>query len=156
MQGKDAVRLLGTELRHVVLATDRLRTVIAARLHIGVTELTALGYLVEAGQLTPKELGARLGITPGSVTGVADRLVDAGFLARHPHPSDRRSLLLRPTPVGIRERRWADDQVDAILARAIDHRLEPLAPDLARLLSQAASLLLDSTKTHHPAAAHDP
>jgi DNA-binding MarR family transcriptional regulator len=155
MRGNETVRLLGTELRHLILATDRLRILIAARLHIGVTELTALGHLVEAGELTPKELGARLGITPGSVTGVADRLVDAGFLARHPHPSDRRSLLLRPTAAGIRERRWADDQVDAILAKAIDHRLEPLAPDLARLLSQAASLLLDSTKTQHPVGARD-
>jgi len=49
-----------------------LRASLAATLGIGVTELTAVGHVADAGQLMPKQLSARLGITPGSVTGVAD------------------------------------------------------------------------------------
>lgn len=150
MQGNDSVRLLGAELRHLVLGTDRLRAALAARLHLGMTELTALGHVVEAGELTPKELAVRLGLTPGSVTGVADRLVDAGLVSRHAHPTDRRRLLLRPTSAGARQRRWVDDQLDAVLVRALDERLMPLAPELARLLAQAAKVLIDSTATPFP------
>lgn len=157
MQADEAARLLGAELRHVVFATDRMRSAIASRLHLGTTELTALAHLVEAGELTPKELAGRLGITPGSVTGVADRLVEAGLLARVPHPSDRRSLLLRPTPTGIRQREWANGQWEAVLGQTLDDRLAALAPEMSGWLAQAADLILGAAlDADHVAAEESP
>jgi DNA-binding MarR family transcriptional regulator len=46
----------------------------------------------------PKELGARLGVTSASTTTLVDRLVKSGHVRREPHPTDRRALILRPTP----------------------------------------------------------
>jgi DNA-binding MarR family transcriptional regulator len=128
-------------MRQVIVASDRLRASLAAALGIGVTELTALGHLAEAGQLIPKELSARLGITPGSVTGVADRLVAAGLVKREAHPTDRRSILLRPTPAGVHARQWAEEQFDALFQRAMNGQGAALAAELVPFLHHAAKLL---------------
>lgn len=135
---------LGSRLRHVIVSTDRYRAALAAQLQIGVTELTALGHLVERGQLTPKELSALLGLTTGTVTGVADRLVAAGLIRREPHSTDRRSILLRPTPAGVHARRWAEEQFNDILAAAAPDRLTAIAPELAGFLDRTAALLNDA------------
>lgn len=79
-------------------------TVFASRQRgAGTTELLALGYLRNRGPLTAGELGTRLGLTPGSVTTLLDRLERLGYAGRQPHPHDRRSLLVELMPSGRRE-----------------------------------------------------
>lgn len=46
------------------------------------------------------EIGERLFVTCGNITGLVDRLQERGLLAREAHPSDRRVLLARLTPTG--------------------------------------------------------
>ncbi|WP_457945936.1 MarR family winged helix-turn-helix transcriptional regulator [Pseudarthrobacter sp. alpha12b] len=69
---------------------------------MGETDLLALRYLLDAEAtgvgIRPTELAARLGITSASMTSLVDRLVAAGHVTREPHPSDRRAVILRPTP----------------------------------------------------------
>ncbi|MDQ0030913.1 MarR family winged helix-turn-helix transcriptional regulator [Arthrobacter bambusae] len=69
---------------------------------MGETDLLALRYLLEAEHqgrsVSPKELAAWLGVTSASTTALIDRLVASGNVRREPHPSDRRALILRPTP----------------------------------------------------------
>ncbi|MDQ0768080.1 DNA-binding MarR family transcriptional regulator [Pseudarthrobacter defluvii] len=69
---------------------------------MGETDLLALRYLLDAeatgAQIRPTGLAARLGITSASMTSLADRLVAAGHVTRHPHPTDRRAVILRPAP----------------------------------------------------------
>ena len=69
---------------------------------MGETDLLALRYLLQAEAagktVGPKELGARLGVTSASTTTLVDRLVKSGHVRREPHPTDRRALILRPTP----------------------------------------------------------
>ncbi|OOP65093.1 MarR family transcriptional regulator [Arthrobacter sp. SRS-W-1-2016] len=69
---------------------------------MGETDLLALRYLLEAEHqeraVSPKELAAWLGVTSASMTALTDRLVASGNVRREPHPSDRRALILRPTP----------------------------------------------------------
>jgi DNA-binding MarR family transcriptional regulator len=47
--------------------------------------------------LTPHELGERLLVTRGTVTGLLDTLERQGLVRRSPHPEDRRMLLVEPT-----------------------------------------------------------
>ncbi len=150
MTVSEDVRKVGAGMRRVILASDDARASLAANLGIEVTELTALGHLTEAGQLTPKELSARLGITPGSVTGVADRLVAAGMIRREAHPTDRRSLLLRATPAGVHARQWAEEQFDAILERAMNGQGAVLALELVPFLHHVAELLRESAGEPNP------
>jgi DNA-binding MarR family transcriptional regulator len=52
------------------------------------------------GEMPLSKMGPRLMIHPTSVTNIVDRLEDAGFVERAPHPSDRRITLARLTPAG--------------------------------------------------------
>lgn len=60
-----------------------------------------LSQLDRAGDgLTMGELSRRLMVTNGNVTGLIDRLVTEGLVARQPAPHDRRAQLVRLTPAG--------------------------------------------------------
>lgn len=50
--------------------------------------------------LTPNEINAHLHLTSGSVTTLLDRLEERGLLARQPHPTDRRKVLVQITDDG--------------------------------------------------------
>jgi len=50
--------------------------------------------------LTMGELSRRLMVTNGNVTGLIDRLVTEGLVARQPAPHDRRAQVVRLTPAG--------------------------------------------------------
>jgi DNA-binding MarR family transcriptional regulator len=86
------------ELRHLMhrkaLAAERFRAASARKLGVTDSEAAALAHLASQGQLTPRELGLRLGLTSGGTTTLIHRLEAAGHVERHPHPHDRRSLLV--------------------------------------------------------------
>ena len=89
----------------------------ARRMGLGVTDLHALEHL-SRGELTPKQLGERLFVSPGAITALVDRLEKAGHLERVANPNDRRSSLLRTTPSGR----------EAMVAQVL-----PLASELDRI-----------------------
>ena len=95
------VAALAIALGQVDAAHRRLRTRVAHRLGITVTDLTALVVISDAADAaTPKHLAAELGITTGSVTNLIDRLVEAGQVRRAPKAGDRRSILVELTEAG--------------------------------------------------------
>ncbi|MGZ4175866.1 MAG: MarR family transcriptional regulator [Solirubrobacteraceae bacterium] len=63
-------------------------------------EALMLLYFSRAGSLPLGKMGARLQVHPASVTNLVDGLERAGFVARTPHPSDRRKTLAIITPAG--------------------------------------------------------
>jgi DNA-binding MarR family transcriptional regulator len=58
-------------------------------------------YLLSVGDLNMSELVARLGVTLPTVSGVVDRLVERGLIARRVNPSDRRRVFVGITPAGV-------------------------------------------------------
>jgi len=52
------------------------------------------------GARTQRELSQELKCTPRNVTGLVDALEGAGFVARTPHPTDRRAVLVSLTDRG--------------------------------------------------------
>lgn len=69
---------------------------------IAATDVRAIVHLADRGTLTPKAVGAFLGLTQGSMTALVDRIERADLVRRVPHPTDRRSLLLEITDEGER------------------------------------------------------
>ena len=65
-------------------------------------QMHTLEILGTDGDLRMTELAARMGITTGSLTVLADRLERGGFVARRPHETDRRSIRVGLTPEGAR------------------------------------------------------
>jgi DNA-binding MarR family transcriptional regulator len=87
-------------------------TALAAQGELGVgrTDLVALELLTTAGRLTPGQLGEQLMISSGTVTGVVDRLVAAGYVTRSGDPHDRRRIVVALTAKGRRRFREAFEQ----------------------------------------------
>ncbi|MEV7023218.1 MarR family transcriptional regulator [Kitasatospora sp. NPDC093558] len=69
---------------------------IAARLGLNVTDLTCLGFVIEAAlageALAAGDLAERAQLTTGAVTGVLNRLEKAGYARREADPGDRRRV----------------------------------------------------------------
>lgn len=74
---------------------------VAARLRLGVSDLQVLGLAQRAGRLTAGELARLTGLSTGSVTGLIDRLVAAGYATRTRDDQDRRKVYVAADPAGM-------------------------------------------------------
>jgi DNA-binding MarR family transcriptional regulator len=88
-------------LRRYGLENDRFDLAVARAHDVSMAEMKAIDHIQAEGELTPRELGERLSLTSGAVTAVIDRLERSGWVARSPHPSDRRSVVVRMTEQSI-------------------------------------------------------
>jgi DNA-binding MarR family transcriptional regulator len=66
----------------------------ADRIGINATDLNCLNILSFSGQLTAGELARATGLTTASITGVIDRLEEAGFVRRERDAVDRRRVVV--------------------------------------------------------------
>src|SRR6476469_5432871 len=71
---------------------------VAAKLVLNRTDLDCLSIVHLAGSATAGELAEITGLTTGAVTGVIDRLVQAGYVRRDADPEDRRRVIVRAVP----------------------------------------------------------
>jgi DNA-binding MarR family transcriptional regulator len=128
-------------LREHVLATNRHRARVARSLRLHDSELAALDHVAARGSLTPRELRDLLGLSSGGVTMLGQRLERLGYLERRPHPRDRRSHVVKLTPLAT-ERLAAhlgpvDEELDAALGGlAADERAR-----LTAVLGQATAIV---------------
>jgi DNA-binding MarR family transcriptional regulator len=102
-----------------------------------IAQLSALQSLDVAGALTPRELADVERVQPPTMTKIVARLDERGLVARTPHPTDGRQLILSPSAVGrelIAEHRRARDEW---LAK----RLAALTPDERETVQRAAEIL---------------
>jgi DNA-binding MarR family transcriptional regulator len=67
----------------------------AERIGINATDLNCLNILSFQGQMTAGELARATGLTTASITGVVDRLEEAGYVRRERDPQDRRRVVIR-------------------------------------------------------------
>ena len=51
--------------------------------------------------MTRRALADAIGVSPRNLTGLVDGLVQTGFVARRPHPGDRRATLVTLTERGV-------------------------------------------------------
>ncbi|WP_377340276.1 MarR family winged helix-turn-helix transcriptional regulator [Plantactinospora siamensis] len=84
---RDVGELLGRELSTAVVMFHE---AVAARRGLTAAENKALDLLTRLGPVSSGELARQLGLTPGAVTGLVDRLARAGYAQRVPDATDRR------------------------------------------------------------------
>jgi DNA-binding MarR family transcriptional regulator len=65
------------------------------RIGINATDLNCLNILSFSGQMTAGELARATGLSTASITGVVDRLEEAGYVRRERDPRDRRRVVVR-------------------------------------------------------------
>ena len=105
-------------------------------------EFDVLSALRRAGapyELSPGQLVAETLVTSGTMTNRVDRLTARGLVERHPAPSDRRGVIVRLTPTGMRTVDAALTdlllQERRLLSELPDAQRSALAAHLRRLLS---------------------
>lgn len=82
---------------------QRLSGAVAAELRaigLSIPQFDVISTLTEREGITQGELAQRLYVTKGNVSGLVDRLVDAGLVERRAIPGDRRSHALHLTDAG--------------------------------------------------------
>jgi DNA-binding MarR family transcriptional regulator len=91
-------------LRRAGSAMQLLGAASAERIGINVTDLNCLNILALTGSMTAGELARQTGLTTASITGVLDRLEEAGFVRRERDSGDRRRVIVRLDSVrGLRD-----------------------------------------------------
>lgn len=129
---------LAAELRISVM---RLRRRLANERHpdneLSLNAMAVLGLLHRNGELTVGELAALERVQPPSMTRTVNCLEEGGYVARRPHDTDGRQVLVVLSDLG-REKVLADRaRRDAWLAR----RLRDLTPEERAVLRKAAPIL---------------
>jgi MarR family transcriptional regulator, organic hydroperoxide resistance regulator len=90
-----------------------------ARHGITATQLNVLKLLQSIGDLSLSELSKKLSATNSAVTGIVDRMVEAGLVAREQNPDDRRVWKIRLTGDGRAIAKKLDVAPWEILQRAL-------------------------------------
>jgi DNA-binding MarR family transcriptional regulator len=139
--GAEAIR---EAINRKELAASRQRSALGRLLGLSETDVLAIQHLAAAGRLTPTQLGSMLGMTSGGATALVQRLEREGFVAREPHPRDRRSALLRLTP---EIERRAGDALAPLVAE-IDALVEQLPGNDRRLLERFLAAVADAGERH--------
>lgn len=114
--GSEMIRLMSLLASRI----ESLRSSMAHELGISPTDLRALDRIGLDPGMTSKDAAEALDITTGSVTPLLDRLESHGYIERRPHPHDRRSMTLHPTPAGRHSREWGASHYQRAAQLAID------------------------------------
>jgi DNA-binding MarR family transcriptional regulator len=88
-------RFLRLHQRGHAAMSQRLRSI-----GLSVAQFDLLSTLTESEGITQRDLAERLYVTKGNVSGLVDRLVEAGMVIRRAIPGDRRSYALHLTEEG--------------------------------------------------------
>ena len=101
-------------------------------------QMHTLEILGSCGDLRMKDLAGRMGVTTGSLTVLVDRLERAGFVARRPHESDRRSIVVGLTREGerhAREHHALHARLTREMADGLSAEEQALFPEILRKIS---------------------
>jgi DNA-binding MarR family transcriptional regulator len=104
---------------------------------VTLTLLAALMTLAKCGPMSPGELAALERVQPPSMTKILVKLEEKGLIARTPHPTDRRQVVVVATDAGRALLAKERHERDAWLST----RLAMIAPAERELLSRVAPLL---------------
>jgi DNA-binding MarR family transcriptional regulator len=101
------------------------------------SQLSALTSLQLAGALTPRELADLERVQPPTMTRIVGKLEELGLVARTPHPTDRRQVILAATEEG----RTVYGQFEQARNRWLARQLAELSPEERDTLARAAQIL---------------
>ena len=129
--------MLASALRLAVVRLNRRMRAQRADTSVTLTQLAAMSTLDFRGPLTPGELAAHEKVQPPSMTRVLTALEERGLVARRPHPTDGRQVIVELTAAG---KELCKDEVrmrEAWLSR----RVAELSPEDREVLRKAVEVI---------------
>lgn len=106
------------------------------------TQLSAMAALAEGGAMTPSKLAAIERVQPPSMTRMVGSLISGGLVTRQQDPMDGRQVILSLT------KRGREVLANESTAREMwfGGKLAQLTPHERKVLSEAASVMMDMTR----------
>jgi len=114
---------------------------VARRQGMSMSELVVLWKAHELGECRVTALAENLGVPPSTLTGMTDRLVEAGWLERERDPADRRAVVMKSTPALGDLVRGLKHESSRILERALRSIPAPVRERLAEDLTSVLECL---------------
>jgi DNA-binding MarR family transcriptional regulator len=99
--GAGEVREASMLLRDLLELTAQFELKVGAALSVNRRDFEAMQHLIAYGPLSPSDIARRLGVTTAAATTIVDRLTAVGHVTRTPHPTDRRAVVVVPTPASV-------------------------------------------------------
>lgn len=131
-------------LRGLLFTFERFQAIGAHRMGLNETDFRALEILTRFGKMPAGELAQHLDLTSGAVTGVIDRLEQAGYAAREQDRSDRRRVVVAVTS-GAGER---GDPIFSDVRKSIGKMMAGYSEEERALLQDAATKLAEVLNRH--------
>jgi DNA-binding MarR family transcriptional regulator len=130
------------EIRALDGELDLMDQAIADHLRMNRTDAQCMDLISRLGPMTAGELAERVGLTPGAITAVLDRLERGHWIRREHDTADRRRVMVRVgqtqhariEPIFARLRKSTRE----ILARYSEEQLDVIADFLRRTAANAA------------------
>ncbi|MFD4511227.1 MarR family winged helix-turn-helix transcriptional regulator [Streptomyces sp. NPDC058457] len=140
----EGVVLFGDILRLVNTVGDRAARVMRAAAGLSGAEFEVLLRLARhpENRTTNARLAQELSVDSGGLTRLIAKMEAAGLVTRHPHPDDRRAILLEPTAHG---RDLLNRALEAHVPQVTADLLEPLTRVERLILRELVSKVLAST-----------
>lgn len=118
-------------LRDLIAGLHQINDAVGAQIDLKGGDLEILDLVARYGPMSPSEITASTGIHPATLTGVIDRLENAGWLLRVPAPEDRRRIHLQAR----RERGPELVKLYAPMNRSLARICAALTPEQLRVVS---------------------
>ena len=137
------VAALDRALRETSAQSVLFSQAVADRVGMNPTDLESLDILARQGPMTAGRLAELTGLTTGAITGLVDRLENRGYARRERHPTDRRSVIVRPL-IENAERDLAasyaamSTAMDELMSRYSDEELAVIADFMTRAAAVTA------------------
>jgi DNA-binding MarR family transcriptional regulator len=136
MKREEVIQAINEKFREISTETIMFHQAVADVLGLHITDHKCLDFIYRFGAMPAGKLAELTGLTTGAVTGIIDRLEEAGYVRRTNDPKDRRRTIIEPT----RNKK---------LERRIEALFTPLHDRMHKLLSSYSdselAFLLDAT-----------
>lgn len=97
MKREEIIRAISDKFRDMSTETIMFHQAIADVLGLHITDHKCLDLITRYGSMPAGRLAELTGLTTGAVTGIIDRLEEAGYVRRTNDPKDRRRTIVQPT-----------------------------------------------------------
>ena len=94
---EEIIEAINDKLREMSTETIMFHQAVADILGLHITDHKCLDLIRRYGAMPAGRLAELTGLTTGAITGIIDRLEEAGYVSRTDDPKDRRRIIVEPT-----------------------------------------------------------
>src|SRR5215207_6176355 len=144
MKREDTIQAINEKFREMSTETIMFHQAVADILGLHVTDHKCLDFIYRFGAMPAGRLAELTGLTTGAITGIIDRLEEAGYVRRTNDPKDRRRTIVELT-----RNKKLEKKIEVLFIPLRDRmhkRLSSYADSELAFLLEATTEMLEQTR----------